>query len=88
MRGYYNEDATITNLHLPFLFKEQQLMQEDETSIDESTITPEVLEANKRWIELMHAQSEIHRKSRDPSLFRQAAKQKLISPPNAETRPD
>ncbi|MFT6387076.1 MAG: hypothetical protein ACJAUP_000446 [Cellvibrionaceae bacterium] len=59
-------------------------MIDDKTPVDENTIELDVLETNKRWLSLMNTQSEAHRKSRDPRLFRQAAKQKIIVPPSVK----
>jgi len=60
-------------------------MIDDQTPVNEETIKPDVLETNKRWISLMNAQSETHRKSLDPRLFRQAAQQKIIAPPSIKS---
>ena len=56
-------------------------MCEDESSENKPTIDPEIIEANQRWLKLMGAQSDIHRQTREPRLYRQSAKQKIIAPP-------
>ena len=37
-------------------------------------------QANQQWLQLMSAQASIHRQQQDPRLFRQSARQSLISP--------
>lgn len=56
-------------------------MSEEDVSHDEiHNITPETLEANQRWIKLMNEESERHRKTRDPRLYRESSTKKLITP--------
>jgi len=55
-------------------------MVEDKTPQSQSVSKPDVLEANRRWLALVNAQSEDHRQNRDPRLYRQSSKTKLITP--------
>ena len=55
-------------------------MTEDKPEESKQPVKPEIVEANQRWLKLMNTQADIHRQSRDPRLYRQSSKQKLIAP--------
>jgi len=59
-------------------------MIEDKPSENSDVTKTDILEANRYWLALVNAQSESHRKSRDPRLYRQASQRKLITPPNTQ----
>jgi spore maturation protein CgeB len=54
-------------------------MPKDEIQKPDS-VDEQIWEENQRWIKLMAAQAEIHRKNRDPRLYRVSNRKKLISP--------
>jgi hypothetical protein len=43
-------------------------------------ISESVWSDNQRWIKLMSQEAEQHRKIRDPRLYRQSSKRRLLSP--------
>jgi hypothetical protein len=45
-------------------------------------ISQSIWSDNQQWIKLMSQQAEEHRASRDPRLYRQSSKKRLISPIN------
>ena len=47
-------------------------------------VTDEIWEDNQRWLKLMTAQAEQHRRIQDPRLYRQSASQHLIRPDNTD----
>ncbi|MGH1440576.1 MAG: hypothetical protein ACRBBR_10720 [Cellvibrionaceae bacterium] len=59
-------------------------MSEEKAPQAQISRKPEVLEANRRWLALVNAQSENHRENRDPRLYRQSSKDKLITPKRSQ----
>lgn len=59
---------------------EKSSMAEEKTHQNQPSSKSDVLEANRRWLALVNAQSEDHRENRDPRLYRQSSKTKLITP--------
>lgn len=55
-------------------------MNDESSPNHKQTVTAEILEDNHRWLRLMNTQSEIHREELNPRLYRNKAKQKLITP--------